>query len=61
MVIGNFNKILIHHEKICGQQRNDQLMHNLRDALVKCGLVDLGYIRDLFTMSNKHENATYTK
>lgn len=36
-------------------------MNNFRQTLEICSLYDLGYLRDLFTWSNKHESSSFTK
>lgn len=61
MVIGDFNEIFYHFEEVGGQQRNEALMSNFKETIDDCNLCNLGYLRDPFTLSNKHEGSSYTK
>lgn len=61
LVMGDFNEVLLHHEKVGGRSRREKQMHNFREALVTCNPFDLGHKGDLFTWSNKHEDKTFTK
>lgn len=61
MVIGDFNEIPYHFEKVGGRQRSETLMSNFRQAMEVCNLYDLGHMEDPFTWSNKHEIFTFTK
>lgn len=45
VVVGDFNEILYSHEKEGGAPRPVGMMQNFRDALVDCGLEDMGFTR----------------
>ncbi|CAB4309818.1 unnamed protein product [Prunus armeniaca] len=47
--LGDFNEILVAHEKLCGAVRNERQMQNFRQAIDSCGLKDLGYTGLKFT------------
>jgi hypothetical protein len=49
LIIGDFNEILFSHEKEGGNARPQGCMVAFRDALMDCGLEDLGFTGDIFT------------
>jgi hypothetical protein len=49
LVLGDFNEILFHHEKEGGRQDHKLILQAFQDALIDCGLEDVGYEGDLFT------------
>lgn len=49
LVLGDFNEILFHHEKEGGRTRPQGHLQAFHDALMDCGLEDVGYEGDLFT------------
>lgn len=49
LVIGDFNEVLFHHEKVGGKQRSEFLMSNFGSSLDYTELHDLGYKGDKFT------------
>jgi hypothetical protein len=49
VIIGDFNEILYSHEKEGGNPKSQGCMQGFRDALVDCGLEDLGHIGYPFT------------
>jgi hypothetical protein len=49
MIVGDFNEILYSHEKEGGNPRRQGCMQGFRDALVYCGLEDIGHTGDPFT------------
>jgi hypothetical protein len=49
VIIGDFNEILYSHEKEGGNPRRQGCMQGFRDALVDCGLEDIGHTGDPFT------------
>ncbi|KAF4388587.1 hypothetical protein G4B88_021498 [Cannabis sativa] len=53
---GDFNEIHFSYEKSGGSVRAQSLMDGFRNALAKCGLVDMGYEGAHFTWCNKHTN-----
>lgn len=53
-VLGDFNKILTHDEKLGGKRRPHKQMTEFRVALQKNGLFDLGWINHKYTWSNRH-------
>ncbi|XP_041009372.1 uncharacterized protein LOC121253428 [Juglans microcarpa x Juglans regia] len=60
-VVGDFNEILTHDEKVGGKQRQEKQMNMFRNVLERGGLFYLGWRGDKFTWSNKHDNETFTK
>lgn len=61
LVVGDFNEILFHFEKVRGRPRNENFISNFRNTMEDCGLSDLGFKGDPFTWSNKHKLDSYTK
>jgi hypothetical protein len=53
LVIGDWDEILYNHEKEGGNPRPIHYMLTFRDALIDCGLEDLGYAGDSFTWRRK--------
>ena len=49
LCLGDFNEILLSHEKEGGLPRPQVCMDRFREALEACGLVDLGFTGDIFT------------
>jgi hypothetical protein len=49
VIIGDFNEILFNHEKEGGNPQPDGHLNAFRDALMDCGLEDLGFSSDKFT------------
>ena len=54
---GDFNEILFSYEKEGGPPRAELNMQKFRQALVDCGLHDLGFVGDPFTWRNNHHMA----
>ena len=52
LYFGDFNEILQSEEKQGGLPKPLALMLNFREALLYCGLVDLGYQGNIFTWTN---------
>ena len=50
LIVGDFNEILLCDEKEGGNDRPSIVMQNFRECLDDCGLVDLGYVGDKFTL-----------
>lgn len=46
VVVGDFNKILFHSEKVGGREHGEQLMCNFCRAIETCNLADLGHKED---------------
>ncbi|KAL8506330.1 hypothetical protein ACS0TY_017266 [Phlomoides rotata] len=53
LCVGDFNEILDDSEKLGGSLRNDNRMRDFPYSLETCGLVDLGFVGQKFTWSNK--------
>jgi hypothetical protein len=59
---GDFNEILLSHEKQGGVARPHGSIHKFQLALEDCGLVDLGYKGDTFTWRNhNHKKEKYIR
>lgn len=59
---GDFNEILFSCEKEGGAPRAESSMVKFRDVLEECDLHDLGFVGDVFTWRNHHQNASsYTR
>ncbi|KAJ1284176.1 hypothetical protein BS78_03G185100 [Paspalum vaginatum] len=56
LCLGDFNEILFGCEKQ-GQPRPQGCMERFRNALEDCGLVDFGFLGDIFTWRNHHHSA----
>ena len=56
LVLRDFNEITALEEKFGRNDRNLHQMAAFRDALTDCSLLDLGFIRPLFTWSNGRAN-----
>ncbi|KAF4365142.1 hypothetical protein F8388_011072 [Cannabis sativa] len=56
---GDFNEIHFSYEKSGGSVRAQSLMDGFRNALAKCGLVDMGYEGAHFTWCNKHTSGSF--
>ena len=52
VVMGDFNEILYSDEKLGGAEREAKQMVAFSECLNKCGLVDLGFIRQKYTWCN---------
>lgn len=50
--MGDFNEILSSEEKQVDIPRSLRLMDDFRCALLHCGLIDMGFLRNIFTWSN---------
>ena len=61
VVLGDFNEILYSNEKLGGAMREAKQMEDFRDCLNRCGLVDLGFIRQKYTWCNGHYGGERTK
>lgn len=60
-ICGDFNEMLHHHKKKGGRDRPESQMRKFRSAIINNCLFDLKYIRDNFTLSNKHSDGSITK
>ncbi|XP_062152877.1 uncharacterized protein LOC133861169 [Alnus glutinosa] len=58
---GDFNEILEQNEKCGAAIRRESQMDGFRQALVTCGLGDLGYVGPCFTWSNGRVDSLFTK
>lgn len=59
---GDFNKILLSHEKEGGRPRSQVCMDRFRETLEHCQLYDLGFEGDVFTWRNhNHVAADYIR
>ena len=56
LYFGDFNEILQSEEKQGGLPKPLALMLNFREALLYCGLVDLGYQGNIFTWTNRRDD-----
>lgn len=54
MVAGDFNEILSNADKSGGPSRGEAAMARFREALVDCGLSDMGFVGSRFTWSNRY-------
>jgi len=54
---GDFNEILLAHEKEGGRPKSQSDMDRFRDVLEECQLHDLGFEGDIFTWRNHSHNA----
>ena len=52
LCIGDYNEIWALEEKEGGQPKPIRLMNNFRSTLLQCGLIDLGFTRNMFTWNN---------
>lgn len=59
-MIGDFNELTTQDEKIGGRPRPRPQMEAFKSALDANGLLDLGWVNQKFTWSNKHGDGTYT-
>jgi hypothetical protein len=60
--MGDFNEILLGHEKKGGLPKPQSCMDNFREALEDCSLDDLGFSGDMFTWrNNNHSSAHYIR
>ncbi|XP_042958110.1 uncharacterized protein LOC122293656 [Carya illinoinensis] len=60
-VIGDFNEILSHDEKVGGRIRAESQMRAFREVVEECSLFDLGWRGAKYTWCNRHESETFTK
>ncbi|XP_042964718.1 uncharacterized protein LOC122298940 [Carya illinoinensis] len=60
-IIGDFNEILSHDEKVGGRVRSENQMGLFREVVENCKLFDLGWEGNKYTWCNRHENETFTK
>lgn len=44
MCAGDFNEILLSHEKLGGAPRSETAMREFRELVDDCGFMDLGYV-----------------
>ena len=58
---GDFNEILTMEEKQGGLIRPLRPMQEFREALLQCGLVDLGFQGNIFTWSNGQEGEGFVQ
>jgi hypothetical protein len=59
---GDFNEVLLAHEKEGGLPRSEAAMESFRRVLEDCDLHDLGYVGDAFTWRyNHHSVGSYTR
>lgn len=62
MCMGDFNEILLSHEKQGGLPKSQTCTDRFREVLEECGLVDLGFSGDMFTwMNNSHTRDRYIR
>lgn len=61
LCIEDYNEILSAEEKDGRLPKPMHLMQEFRSSLLYCGLIDLGYIRNIFTWDNGHEGADYVQ
>ena len=61
VVLGDFNEILYSNEKLGGAMREAKKIVDFRDCLNRCGLVDLGFIRQKYTWCNGRYGGERTK
>lgn len=60
--MGDFNEILVGHEKEGGVPRPQVCMDQFRQELEECSLVDLGFAGDPFTLRNhSHTDVHYIR
>lgn len=52
LCVGDFNEILASNEKVGGAARPQHYLDGFRDALIQCGLRDIGFEGDMFTWRN---------
>lgn len=60
-VRGDINEILCNSEKQSGSPRYWDIMARFQEALVDCGLRDIGYIGYKYTWSNRREKSNLVK
>lgn len=60
-VIGDYNEILTHDEKVGGRSRPEGQMQLFRQVLNNGSLFDLGWSGIKFIRSNRHEDDSFTK
>ena len=53
LVAGDFNGILLLHEKLGGALRSETAMRDFREVMDDCGLMDLGYVGKKYTWRGK--------
>lgn len=62
LCMGDFNEILLSHEKQGGLPKPQSCMDRFREALEECDLVDLGFSGDMFTWwNNSHIGDPYIR
>lgn len=61
LVVGDFNEMLHHGEKLGGPLMPEWRLRDFRETLTQNNLVDLGFKGYHFTWTNKRENDTNTK
>ena len=54
LVVGDFNEILLLHEKLGGALRSETTMRDFREVVDDCGLMDFGYVGKKYTWRGKH-------
>ena len=51
---GDFNEILLSHEKLGGALRSETAMREFREVVDDCGFMDLGYVGKKYSWNGKH-------
>lgn len=59
--IGDFNEIVTQNEKLGGHLRPLRQMEAFHNTLEVNSLVDLGWVKQNYTWSNRHQNEIFTK
>lgn len=59
LCIGDYNEILSSEEKDGCLPRPEHLMQNFRSTLLYCGLIDMGFTRNIFTWENEQEGEAF--
>ncbi|KAF5481578.1 hypothetical protein F2P56_002218 [Juglans regia] len=60
-IVGDFNEIITNDEKWGGKARPENQMEMFRELMRDGNLFDLGWRGDMYTWSNSHTYATFTK
>lgn len=60
-MVGEFNEILFQFENVGGRERPESQMKMFKNALEENDLFYLSYVGDMYTWSNKHVDASFTK
>ena len=53
LCVGDFNEILLSHEKLGGALRNESAIRGFREVVDDCGFMDLGYVGKKYTWRGK--------